>query len=312
MAPQEDVDALVLADESESEQTGSGPAVARARRGLRREGAGAARPRTPDGRRGRAPTRAWSAPCTSDRVDPREEHRHEGGVATSRLVRQDVVAHDHRLWSRTGRARDRAGGPEQHEVGGDDRGHHVDDEDGVDVAQPPSGAHPGVGASPAERADRPREGGHLRLAVGRRRVRVVQPGGVEVRPRDQRHVVPGLHQVVGQHRRVRRDPALVRVGRTDDGDAQRGRSRRVVRPGRALEVAEAPAVPADRWPRTGEPCGNASVMVLRLSSRRMPLGVLPSRPRVSGRVDGVSTGVDACRRMPAMLWTPAPPLRWGA
>ena len=145
--------------------------------------------------------------------------------------------HDHRLRSGTGRARHRTGGPQQHEVGGDDRGHHVDDEDGVDVAQAPAGAHPGVGASPAERADRPREGGHLRLALGHRRVRVVQRGGVEVRPRDQGHVVPGLRQVVGQHRRVRRDPALVRVGRADDGDAERGRSRRVVRPGRALEVA---------------------------------------------------------------------------
>ncbi len=32
----------------------------------------------------------------------------------------------------------------------------------------------------------------------------------------------------------------------------------------ALSRWRAPAAPADRWPRTGEPCGNASVMVLRL------------------------------------------------
>ena len=116
---QEDVDPLVLTDESDSEQPGgTGPWAARdgvpARQVRGQVGHG-----HPTGAEVVRHPRLVGA-VHEHRVDPWEEHRHEAGVADVRLVREDVVAHDHRLRSRTGRARHRAGGPEQHEVRGND------------------------------------------------------------------------------------------------------------------------------------------------------------------------------------------------
>ncbi len=149
------------------------------------------------------------------RVDPREEQSHEAGVAGVRLEREDVVADDDRL-----RARDRVArtpppagrpgpaasrGAQQREVGRHGRRDGVHDDDGVEPAQAAPDPHPAVGAGPAERPDRAREGrhlGHVDSPARHRDVVTVQPRGVEVGPRDEDDVVPGVLQVVGEHRRV--------------------------------------------------------------------------------------------------------------
>ena len=115
-------------------------------------------------------------------------------------------------------------GAQQREVGRHRRWDGVHDDDRVESAQAPTDPHPAVGAGPAERPDRAREGWHLGHVDSPARhgdVVTVQPGGVEVGPGDEDDVVTGVLQVVGEHRRVGGDPAGVRVRGADDGDAQR-------------------------------------------------------------------------------------------
>ena len=69
-------------------------------------------------------------------------------------------------------------------------------------------------------------GRDLRDPFGHGRVGVVQLRRVEVRPRDQGDLVPGLGEVVREHRRVGGHTALVRVGRAHHGDPQCRRARR--------------------------------------------------------------------------------------
>ena len=92
-------------------------------------------------------------------VDPFEEGPHQLAVAEVRLVRQDVVRDDDgaRAGSATAPPAG-ARGTQQREVGRDDRGDDVDDDDRVEPAQPAAGAHPGVGTRPAQRPDGAREG----------------------------------------------------------------------------------------------------------------------------------------------------------
>ena len=176
-----------------------------------------------------APSSVASRACSSewhdDRVDPLEEAAHQLPVAGPGLVRQDVVADDDRARPAAGGARRPAdaGGAQQGEVGGHHRGDDVDDDDDVDVAQPPAGAHPGVGTGPREHAQRPRERLDVGRAAGDRLLPGVEHRRVEVAPRHERDVVPGLGQLVRQRRRVRGDPALEGVRRPDDGDRQLGR-----------------------------------------------------------------------------------------
>ena len=163
---------------------------------------------------------------------------------------------------------------------GNDRRHHVDDEDGVDVAQAPSGAHPGVGASPAERADRPREGRHLRRPVGHRRVRVVQLEGwrcahetrVTSCPASARWwasivvcaATPPLCGWVGPTMAMR--SAADPVGSADPAALEVAGSGS---PGGPVAASASPVATHPSW------CSDSS-------SRGMPSRVPPSRPRVSG------------------------------
>ena len=160
-----------------------------------------------------------------DRVDPLEELLHQLTVAEVGLVGQHVVGDDHGARAglpgacgRTATSAARAGGTQQGEVGRDDRRDDVDDDDQVEPAQPTTGPDPGVGTGPAERADGARERLDIRGATGDGLLAGVEPGGVEVRPGDQRDVVPGLGQLVRQRRGVGRDPALVGVRGTHDRD----------------------------------------------------------------------------------------------
>ena len=199
------------------------------------------------------------------RVDAREEHRHEAGVAGVRLVREDVVAHDDRLRPRTGTTGHRTGGAQQRQVGRHDRRHDVHDEDGVDVAQPPPGAHPRVGSGPAERPDRPREGrhlGHRRRARTRRRGAASRGRGApttRASRRARRRRGGGRASSCARRRR----PCAGGSGRRSRCGARPIPSSRPTRPSDSRWRAAPPSV-VGRWPPEREPCDNASVMVLRL------------------------------------------------
>ena len=125
---------------------------------------------------------------------------------------------------RPGRAVVRAdtGGAQEREVGGHDGGDDVDDDDDVDVAQPAAGAHPGVGARPGQHAQGAREGVDVGPAAGHRLLARVERRRVEVAPRHEGDLVPGIGELVRERRRVGGDPALVGVGGPDERDLERG------------------------------------------------------------------------------------------
>ena len=94
-------------------------------------------------------------------------------------------------------------------MGGHHGGDDVDDDDDVDVTQPAAGAHPRVGAGPREDAQGPREGLDVGAAAGNGLLPRVERRRVEVAPRHERHLVPGLGELVREGRRVGGDAALV-------------------------------------------------------------------------------------------------------
>ena len=159
---------------------------------------------------------------------PAEERLHEPPVAGVALVREDVVGDDDRARPATGRSTcgRRPRRAEQGEVGGHDGGDDVDDDDDVDVTQPAAGAHPGVGAGPREHAQGPRERLDVGAAAGDGLLPRVERRRVEVAPRHERDLVPGLGELVREGRRVGGDAALVGVRRTDERDLERGARRR--------------------------------------------------------------------------------------
>ncbi len=150
-------------------------------------------------------------------VGPTEQCAHERSVPGPGLVGQHVVGDDDHPRAATTA---RPGRPQQREVGGHHGRHDVDDDDDVELAQPPAGPQPGVGARPRQDAQGAREGLDVGSAARHRLLTRVEERRVEVAPGDERDVVAGLGQLVRQRRRVRRHPALERVRRADERDPQ--------------------------------------------------------------------------------------------
>ena len=167
-----------------------------------------------------AATRACSSEWTTHGIRAAQERTDERPVARVRLVRQDVVGDDDdaRPAARPRRHPRRAAGRGAPGRRGDD----VDEHDDVDVAQPPPGAHPGVGARPGQHAQGPGEGRDVGRTPGHGLLARVERRRVQVAPRDEGDVVPGVGQLVREARRVRGDPTLERVRGTDERDAQGG------------------------------------------------------------------------------------------
>ncbi len=158
-----------------------------------------------------------------DGVDAAQERLHQLPVAGVPLVRQHVVRDEHAARAVTGGggAPD-AGRTQQREVRGHDGRDDVHDDDDVDVAQPAPGAHPGVGARPRQHPQAAGKGLDVGRPAGHRLLAGVQRRGVEMAPRHERDVVPGIGQLVRQRRGVRGDAALVGVGGPDQRDLERG------------------------------------------------------------------------------------------
>ena len=158
-----------------------------------------------------------------DGIHPTQEGLHELAVTGVALVREDVVGDEDGPGTAAGRrGAAHAGRSQQREVGRGDRRDDVDDDDDVDVAQPAAGAHPGVRPGPREHP----QGAGERLDVGGSPrdglLTGVERRGVEVAPRDERDVVAGIRQLVGERGGVGGDASLERVGRADERDLERG------------------------------------------------------------------------------------------